>query len=196
MSDYDEENLAVIKKSFCKKIFEWFSLINIVGFSIFSQIAFEKNFLYPWVSFVVQVPLTILMSVLTYNFLDFIYPPILFKDNDYKNHRITKIDKIKIFLCYFFFILIIFFLLFISVLYVLNFGNASGIYYLQLIQSSLFFSTIFYFLIDAVEDFSGHAYCDYIRTTNQYEKIKKHWLPRTLDKEVLKLYYSESFSGF
>jgi len=195
MSSEKIKNIIDMEKNIYKKIFEWISLILIVGFSIFSQIVFEEGIMYPWVSFVVQVPLTILMSLLTYNFLDFIFPPILFKDNDYKNHRITKTDKITYYLFLFLFILNFLFLLFISVMYIFNFQNPSGIYYLQLIQTSLFFSTVFYFFIDASTDYPGHAFCDFIQSNNQHEKIKKHFLPRTLTPEMYDLYITGTFSG-
>ena len=106
--------------------------------------------------------------------MDFIFPPILFKDNDYKNHRITQTDKITHRVFIFLFILTFLFLQFISVMYILNFQEPSGIYYLQLIQSTLFFCTVFYFLIDASNDYSGHAYYEFIKSSNQHEKIKKH----------------------
>ena len=192
----DEKNIGIKRKNRLKDFFTWISLLSIVGFSIFSQISLKEELLYPWISFVVQVPLSLLMSFLTFNFLDYIFIPILYKDYDYKTHNLTLKDKVQYYVFAFLFFSTLIFLLFVTVLYILNFQKPSGIYYLQLIQAMLFFCTVFYFLMDGSDDFSGHAYCDRLMRLNQKEKITFHWLPRTLTKEMLELNAMEPFSGF
>lgn len=168
------------------------SLISVTGFSIFFYIYNEKNIEYPWLFFIVELFSCIITSLTVYNQLDNIYPPVLFDDKIYKN-KISFSRKTVIWSIYCALILLTMFLLFLSALYVINFRFISGILYLQLIHSVIFFSTILFFLNNVMSDFSGHAYCEAYQSQTS-EKIKFHWIPRTLNEEMMKMYLNDPYS--
>lgn len=160
----------------------------IVTFTILSHII-EIS---PWVFFMCEIFTSVSLCLLTYNQLDNIFPPILHRDSDYKKMRITKKDYFFYFLFIIIFFLLVFFILFLSVLYVINFSIPSGFFYLSLMRTMIYFCVIFYFLSESFNDFSGHAYCEYYASKNS-KKIKKHFLPRTLTEEMMKIYEGEFF---
>lgn len=175
-----------------KYFLEFFFVSYIVGFTIFAYFSVENNILYPWLFFIMQVSVCVIQSILVYNQLDNMFPPILYSDNDYKNTKITTKEKIVQYVIWIFMILIALFLIFISVVYVINFSTPSGTYYLQTIQASLFFFVIFYFFNEAFGDFSGTAYCDFYQSQNGKD-IKYSLVPRTLTDEMMEIYKKEFY---
>lgn len=168
------------------------SLIFVTGFSIFFYIYNEKNIEYPWLFFIIELFSCIVTSLTVYNQLDNIYPPVLFDDKIYRK-KISFSRKFIMWLIYGFLLLFTMFLLFLSALYVINFRFISGVLYLQLIHSIIFFSTILFFLNNVMSDFSGHAYCEAYQSQTS-ERIKYHWIPRTLNDEMMTIYMNDPYS--
>lgn len=177
--------------SFFSGIAHFILTTYVVGFSLFSNLFYEEIF-YPWFFFLFEISVCIFQSVLLYNQLDYLFPQIIFDDEDYKKIKITRTQKVIRGVIFVFLILIICFLIFSSVLYAINFSNITGIYYLQIIQTSLSYFVVLFFLNIAFDDFSGRAYCEFYQSQNSRE-IKFHFIPMTLTKEMREIYDNEFY---
>ena len=174
-----------------KIFFEISSLVYTTVVPILIYLGRENNFNYQWIFFIAETINLLIQTIFVYNILDNIYPPILHAFDEYQLSMKTKIIKYSILV---FLILITLFSLFITSMYVINFEYISGNYYLQLLQPCFFAFTCFYFLNDAFSDYAGWTYCMYYQSRNE-RKIKFHWIPRTLESEMQKIYNGEYYFG-
>lgn len=170
--------------------FDIFLLLILIFVPLFIYIE-QKNQLnqldLKWLYFTLGSLCCLIQVIFTYNILDNMFPAILFPSETYAVS--TKIHVLRVFI-FVFYLLFSFFSIFVTILYIINFDFISGNYYLLLIQPSTFMACCFYFLNHAFSDFSGWSYCHFYQSNNN-RKIPYHWIPRTLNEEMAKIYENE-----
>lgn len=172
---------------------DFFGSLIVVLYSIVIKFLYEKEiYLPPWLSFLNEIFLFIIEVLIIQHQLEEMFPKIIFEYEDYKKTKETICQKIIKILLFVFLICQILFLFFISFLYITNFSNPNGFFYLQMCRCVWVFITITLFFYEGFKDFSGHSYTEFFQSQNQRE-VPFSFLPRTLVPEIMEIYKQEFY---